>query len=106
MSLIDFREVKGPVDWLNAVFKAAIANGWSDLQLRLIRDDEIVALGQGGAGSKLILRARINRQMTDAAVLDGAKALACTVADLWLDPDALARIRAEFEVRKAATPSP
>ncbi|HEX7131839.1 MAG TPA: amidohydrolase [Iamia sp.] len=35
----------------------------------------------------------------DAAVLDGAKALACTIADLWLDPDALPRIRAEFEVR-------
>jgi amidohydrolase len=35
----------------------------------------------------------------DAAVLDGAKALACTVADLWLDPAALARIREAFEVR-------
>lgn len=74
MSLIDFAGVAGPVDWLNAVFKAAIANGWSDLQLRLIRDDEIVALGQGGAGSKLVLRARINRQMKDVAVLDGRNA--------------------------------
>jgi amidohydrolase len=35
----------------------------------------------------------------DAAVLDGAKALACTVADLWLDPDALTRIREEFAAR-------
>ncbi len=36
----------------------------------------------------------------DAAVLDGAKALACTVADLWLDPEALARIQAEFANRR------
>jgi amidohydrolase len=35
----------------------------------------------------------------DAAVLDGAKALACTVADLWLDPAALAGIEAEFARR-------
>lgn len=35
----------------------------------------------------------------DAAVLDGAKALACTIADLWLDPDALARVRDEFARR-------
>lgn len=35
----------------------------------------------------------------DAAVLDGAKALACTVADLWLDPAALARIQDEFATR-------
>ncbi|QYG92921.1 M20 family metallopeptidase [Iamia sp. SCSIO 61187] len=35
----------------------------------------------------------------DAAVLDGAKALACTMADLWLDPDALPRIREEFARR-------
>jgi amidohydrolase len=42
----------------------------------------------------------------DAAVLDGAKALACTVADLWLDPDALPRIRTEFEVRSGRGTSP
>jgi hypothetical protein len=35
----------------------------------------------------------------DAAVLDGAKAMACTIADLWLDPAALARIREEFAER-------
>jgi len=33
----------------------------------------------------------------DAAVLDGAKAMAMTVADLWLDPDALSRARDAFE---------
>ena len=32
----------------------------------------------------------------DAAVLDGAKAMAMTVADLWLAPDALASARAAF----------
>ncbi|HXH57240.1 amidohydrolase [Iamia sp.] len=37
----------------------------------------------------------------DAAVLDGATALACTVADLWLDPDALTRVRDEFAARRA-----
>jgi len=35
----------------------------------------------------------------DAAVLDGAKALAGTIADLWLDPEALARIGDEFARR-------
>lgn len=35
----------------------------------------------------------------DAAVLDGAKALACTVADLWLDPAALAAVQREFAAR-------
>ncbi len=33
----------------------------------------------------------------DAAVLDGAKAMAMTVADLWLSPSALADARAAFE---------
>jgi len=33
----------------------------------------------------------------DKAVIDGAKALALTVADLWLRPDALATVRAAFE---------
>ncbi len=33
----------------------------------------------------------------DAAVLDGAKAMAMTVADLWLSPEALARAHAAFE---------
>ena len=33
----------------------------------------------------------------DAAVLDGAKALAMTVADLWLDQDVLASARTEWE---------
>ncbi|HEU5151222.1 MAG TPA: amidohydrolase [Iamia sp.] len=37
----------------------------------------------------------------DAAVLDGAKALACTVADLWLDPAALAAVQHEFATRTA-----
>jgi amidohydrolase len=42
----------------------------------------------------------------DAAVLDGAKAMACTVADLWLDPEALAAVRDEFEVRSRRRSSP
>ena len=33
----------------------------------------------------------------DQAVLDGAKAMAMTVADLWLQPDVLRAVRAEFE---------
>lgn len=33
----------------------------------------------------------------DAAVIDGAKAMAMTVADLWLRPDVLAEARAAFE---------
>ena len=33
----------------------------------------------------------------DAAVIDGAKAMAMTVADLWLAPDSLAAARAAFE---------
>jgi metal-dependent amidase/aminoacylase/carboxypeptidase family protein len=32
----------------------------------------------------------------DQAVLDGAKAMAMTVADLWLQPDVLAQAKAEF----------
>jgi amidohydrolase len=37
----------------------------------------------------------------DAAVLDGAKAMAFTVADLWLDGDVLATARAEWEASLA-----
>ncbi len=33
----------------------------------------------------------------DRAALDGAKAMAMTVVDLWLRPDALAKVRAEFD---------
>ena len=33
----------------------------------------------------------------DAAVLDGAKALAMTIADLWLRPEALEQASAAFE---------
>jgi hypothetical protein len=33
----------------------------------------------------------------DAAVLDGAKAMAMTVADLWLRPDAIEAATSEFE---------
>ncbi len=36
----------------------------------------------------------------DRAVLDGARSLAATVADLWLDPDALARVQADFADRR------
>ncbi len=32
----------------------------------------------------------------DRAVLDGAKAMACTIVDLWTDPDALAQVRQGF----------
>ncbi len=35
----------------------------------------------------------------DRAVLDGARAMAATIADLWLDPTALAECRAEFARR-------
>ena len=37
----------------------------------------------------------------DRAVLDGAKAMAATVADLWLRPDVLAEVKAEFQARTA-----
>jgi hypothetical protein len=33
----------------------------------------------------------------DRAVLDGAKAMAMTVADLWLRPDLLDAVREDFE---------
>jgi metal-dependent amidase/aminoacylase/carboxypeptidase family protein len=33
----------------------------------------------------------------DRAVLDGAKAMAMTIADLWLDPDVLPRVRSEYD---------
>ena len=36
----------------------------------------------------------------DRAVIDGAKAMAWTVADLWLDPDTLAAARDEFRRRR------
>ncbi|MCC5951268.1 MAG: M20 family metallopeptidase [Acidimicrobiia bacterium] len=35
----------------------------------------------------------------DAAVLDGAKAMAMTIADLWCDPDARAAVRGAFDRR-------
>ena len=38
----------------------------------------------------------------DLAVLDGAKALAMTVADLWLQPDKLEAARAEFAAAHGA----
>src|SRR5438045_3419171 len=41
----------------------------------------------------------------DAAVLDGAKALAMTVADLWLRPEKLAAAKDAFAERVAARPS-
>lgn len=71
---IDFTGVAGPVEWLDRVFSTAIAEGWSDLQLRLVRDQDIVALGQGGEHSKLVLRARVNRRMQDVAILEGRNA--------------------------------
>ncbi len=37
----------------------------------------------------------------DRAVLDGAKAMAMTVADLWLDAAALAAVRATFRPQGA-----
>src|SRR3712207_5064348 len=39
----------------------------------------------------------------DLAVLDGAKAMAMTVIDLWLQPDVLARAKMEFEAQVAAS---
>ena len=32
----------------------------------------------------------------DQAVIDGAKAMAMTVADLWLQPDVLAEVKGSF----------
>lgn len=40
----------------------------------------------------------------DRAVIDGAKAMAMTVVDLWTSPDLLARARAEFDRRPAGVP--
>lgn len=72
--VIDFTGVEGPVQWLDRVFTSAIDNSWSDLQVRLIRDQDIAALGQGGEKSKLVLRARINRRMEEVAILTGRNA--------------------------------
>jgi hypothetical protein len=36
----------------------------------------------------------------DRAVLDGARAMAMTTADLWLRPDALDAVRTEFDQRR------
>ena len=41
MAALDFTGVAGPVEWLDRVFKSAIEFGWSDLQVRLIRDQDI-----------------------------------------------------------------
>jgi len=40
----------------------------------------------------------------DLAVLDGAKAMAMTVVDLWLDAGLLDAARAEFAVATAGSP--
>lgn len=74
MAVLDLSDTKNAVDWLNRVFKAAVDNQWSDLQMRYIRDSEYVALGQQGKGSKLVLRARIDRQMQELARLEGTHA--------------------------------
>ena len=42
----------------------------------------------------------------DRAVLDGAKAMAMTVVDLWADAAVFAAARAEFERATAGAPSP
>ena len=42
----------------------------------------------------------------DRAVLDGAKALGMTVADLWLDPTAMDDVRAAFTVRDSGRGEP
>lgn len=75
MPLIDgLVETKSAAEWLDLVFSTAIANGWTDLKVRYIRDKNISALGQGGEDARLVLRARINRQERDVAVLSGSKA--------------------------------
>ena len=38
----------------------------------------------------------------DKAVIDGAKAMAATVADLWSRPEVLAEIKQDFESRREA----
>lgn len=38
----------------------------------------------------------------DRAVLDGAKAMAMTIADLWLDPAQMERVRGSFEAHRRA----
>jgi hypothetical protein len=42
----------------------------------------------------------------DRAVLDGAKAMAMTVVDLWLRPDAMADVRARFEGARPVRDAP
>ncbi|HET9602174.1 MAG TPA: M20 family metallopeptidase [Acidimicrobiales bacterium] len=46
------------------------------------------------------------REEADRAVLDGAKAMAMTVVDLWADAAVFAAARAEFERATAGAPSP
>ena len=74
MAAIDFTGVTGPTEWMDRVFAAALDNGWSDLQLRLARDEEILALGREGDGSVLTVRARVNRKMLSVAALKGRNA--------------------------------
>jgi len=74
MAAIDFTGANGPKPWLDRVVVAAMDNGWSDIQIRLNRDPEYVALGQGGTDSKLEVRARINRTMQPVGEVEGRNA--------------------------------
>lgn len=75
MKIPGLAETKSSVEWLEVVLGHATKNTWTDLQVRIIRDKSaIVAIGQEGADSRLVLRARINRRMQEVAVLEGRKA--------------------------------
>jgi len=71
---IDFTGANTVKGWLDRVVVAAIDNGWSDIQIRLTRDPEYVALGQAATGSAVEIRARINRTMQPVATLKGQNA--------------------------------
>lgn len=65
---------KSPVEWLDTIFRAAIARNWTDLRFRLFRDPDISAIGQGGANSKLVVAARVRGEMQNVAILEGKNA--------------------------------
>lgn len=74
MADIDFSAVTGPTSWTDTLFKHAIGEGWTDMKVRLHRDDEIVQTGQGESKAELVIHARINRTMQEVASLSGKNA--------------------------------
>lgn len=75
MHIPDLDTSKSPVEWLERVLRHAVDNTWTDLKVRLIRDKTvIVAIGQEGATSRLVLLARVAGKMTEVADLSGRNA--------------------------------